>query len=137
VPARRARRAVTLPELAVAFVVVGILFALSVPAVRVLRSDVGEEATFATLATAQVELRRVAGLPGNHYRYPEVMVVDGDEVPFLELLSLRDASFTAGPSSGPAELSVHRVDDRTVVVAARAGSGACLVLVDSTAAQAR
>lgn len=116
-------RGFTVFEAVVALVVVGVVAAVAVPSLARLRARAGVAAATATLAAVQVELRRVAASPGNHYRYPADVA---------DQLHVGGLTVGTGASTGPGRVSLVVVDNTTVLAALRAGDGSCLVLRDTT-----
>lgn len=113
------RRAFTLVEIIATLLLLGVISLIAVPALLgVLRSQ-GDSAGTAQLAAARLDGRVIALNYG--YRYPADIV---------DLLVARDPRFTTGPSTSPETISVHRVDDTTLLYAMVTDGGSCVAVVE-------
>jgi len=114
------RRGFTLSELAVVFVLIGILVSIAVPTYNALRSTTEERGDVVRLRAAVAHARSVAGQQGNAYEYPESLVSD---------MAPMSGDYTTGAVTG-SYVSVHRVSGTVAHFAMRGEDNSCLVVVD-------
>lgn len=122
---RRHRRGMTLLEVIIAIVLLGIVSGVLIASFGSTTDTSNDRALALRLNTAKVAAREVAAL--ENYRYPSDT---------LDQIRSSGLTFQAAPSSDKDTVSFHQVDNTTIVMALRDGD-TCVALIDSVVAKAR